>query len=123
MKRVLRSLYPEAFGVSESVFSVCSQSEEERLKDVSVKVFCRLHWTEAIINMQPHLHATAMIRDVSSWTIKFPKVPLARLTLRTSCTCILNHSVSVRAKSLLHLYIELWKVSGAVSLCVRACPV
>lgn len=78
------------------------EEEEERLEDVSVKVFCRLHWTEAIINMQRHLHTTAMIRDVSSWTIKFPKVPLARLILRTSCTCIINHSVSIMKKSLLH---------------------
>lgn len=54
------------------------------------------HETEAIINMQWHMHTSKMILDASSWIIKFPKVPFAHRILRAATASLMNHSCSAR---------------------------
>lgn len=68
----------------------------EKIKLSPLKVCWRFHETEAIINMQWHMHTSKMILDASSWIIKFPKVPFAHRILRAATTSLMNHSGSAR---------------------------
>ena len=72
--------------------SISRRGEERRLSGEKIKlsllkVCWRFHETEAIINMQWHMHTSKMIPDASSWIIKFPKVPFIHRLLRVP-----NHS-------------------------------
>lgn len=81
--------------------SISKRGEERRLSREKIKlsplkVCWRFHETEAIINMQWHMHTSKMILDASSWIIKFPKVPFAHRILRAATTSLMNHSGSAR---------------------------
>lgn len=68
----------------------------EKIKLSLLKVYWLFHETEAIINMQWHMHTSKMILDASSWIIKFPKVPFAHCILRAATTALMNHCGFVR---------------------------
>lgn len=76
--------------------SISKRGEERRLSRKKIKlsllkVCCRFHETEAIINMQWHMHTSKMISDASSWIIKFPKVPFTHCVLRAATAPLMNH--------------------------------
>ena len=81
--------------------SISKRGEERRLSRETIKLsplkvcWC-FHETEAIINMQWHMHTSKMILDASSWNIKFPKVPFAHCILRAATASHMNHSGSTR---------------------------
>lgn len=57
---------------------------KEKIKLSPLKVCLRFQETEAIINMQWHMHTSKMVLDASSRIIKSPKVPFAHRILRAA---------------------------------------
>lgn len=82
-------------GILRESISKCGEERRlsgEKIKLSPLKVCWCFHETEAIINMQWHMHTSKMILDASSWIIKFPKVPFAHCILRATTVSLMNHS-------------------------------